>query len=167
MLSDQGVLPLISLEGTLHPPSGWLWNQPELVLADLAEIILTPEEAAAANSSLETQTSPDTGARSTERLLGLSQGWLCPPQILLFSYKIMWETTYLGNLCDFIKYFKQSWAALGGLNGVNQWAFLIIANVFWCAYLSYEILLNTFLSGRIFLVLVTAHKGKQHFLPQF
>lgn len=69
---------------------------------------------------------PDTGERSAERLLGLLQGWLCPPQILLFSYKIMWETTYLGNLCEFIKYFEQSWPALGGLDRVNQWAFLII-----------------------------------------
>lgn len=86
----RGVLPLISLERTLHPPSCCFWNQSRLVPADLIEIILTPEEAAA-NSSLETQTSPDTGERTTERLLGLSQGWLCPPHSLLFSYKMMWE----------------------------------------------------------------------------
>lgn len=74
--------------------------------------------------------------KTTERLLGLSQGWLCPPQILLFSCKIMWETTYLGNLCDFNKYFEQSWSTLGGLNRVNQCAFLIITKcLLVCLYL--------------------------------
>lgn len=104
------------------------WNKSKLVLADLIELIFMPEKTAP-NFDLETQTSL--------RLLALVKvvqkgGWLfykddcvqlrsCSPNI-----KMMWETTYLGNLCEFMKSFEQSWPTLGGLDKENQWAFLIL-----------------------------------------
>lgn len=36
---------------------------------------------------------------------------------------MLWETTYLGNLCELMKYFE---ATLGGLGTVNQWAVWIL-----------------------------------------
>lgn len=52
---QQGAAALLSVEGTLHPPSRWLFGTNPSVPADPAELVFTPEKTAA-TSSLETQT---------------------------------------------------------------------------------------------------------------
>lgn len=102
------------------------WNKSKTISADPAELIFMPVKTAA-SFSLE--------AKTSLRLLTLVKavqkgGWHFYKDdcVKLRSYspnvKIMWETMYLGNLCELIKYFEQFWPDLGGLDRVNQWAFL-------------------------------------------
>lgn len=121
----RGVLPLISLERTLHPPSCWLLKP---IQAGSGWPHWDHPHAWGSSSKLQPGNTNISWHwwKDHRKAAGFITRMAVPTSqpALLIQNDV--GTTYLGSLCDFIKYFEQSRPALGGLKRVNQWAFLII-----------------------------------------